>query len=481
MDINFWENFFGVSFNPLGRYIDQTRQMLPVQSQIWGKKDAVWIDTTDSWRLFLEIPELRTVINKRASMMSTNIPCLYDKDGNKVEEHWLLDLIAHPNAIQSWSDVIYSLSVQDALYSNSFAYAPVRSFGVRNLIVPLPASKVKIHTTGKRLKFMDADDLIDKFTFRYDDNSDETIPWLDMIYLTTDDGMNVIKPVSRIDTLKYPLSNIRAQYHKRNVLLENIGAIGILSAQQNDLGGAIPMTPEEKNTIQRDWYKRQKDELIITEAQVNWQPMSFPTKDLMLFEELSADKLAIIDTYGMNANIFSSDKGSTFDNVRESIKMVYQDTIIPETQAMYDSLMHQFGLDKEGYYLTADFSHLPILQDDEQMKATAIKTQAEGYSILVREGILTPEYVAQEFGVEIIKPDPKEAQLAGLINAQTELRGTVGGLNGIIAINSAVSTNQMSRETAVNTLVNYYGYERIIAETMITAKPEIIIPNNTQI
>ena len=481
MDTNFLERFFGVTFNQTGRYIDQTRQMLPIQSQIWGKKDAVWIDTTDSWRLFLEIPELRTVINKRASMMSTNIPCLYDKDGNKVEDHWLLDLIAHPNAIQSWSDVIYSLSVQDALYSNSFAYAPVRSFGVRNLMVPLPASKVKIHTTGKRLNFMDADDLIDKFTFRYDDNTDENIPWIDMIYLTTDDGMNVVKPVSRIDTLKYPLSNIRAQYHKRNVLLENIGAIGILSAQQNDLGGAIPMTPEEKTTIQRDWYKRQKDELIITEAQVNWQPMSFPTKDLMLFEELSADKLAIIDTYGMNANIFSSDKGSTFDNVRESIKMVYQDTIIPETQAMYDALMHQFGLDKEGYYLTADFSHLPILQDDEQMKATAIKTQAEGYSILVRDGILTPEYVAQEFGVEIIKPDPKEAQLAGLINAQTELRGTVGGLNGIIAINSAVSTNQMSRETAVNTLVNYYGYERAIAETMITAKPEIITENTTQI
>jgi hypothetical protein len=481
MDTNFLERFFGVTFNQTGRYIDQTRQMLPIQSQIWGKKDAVWIDTTDSWRLFLEIPELRTVINKRASMMSTNIPLLYDKDGVLVEEHWLLDLIAHPNAIQSWSDVIYSLSVQDALYSNSFAYAPVRSFGVRNLMVPLPASKVKIHTTGKRLNFMDADDLIDKFTFRYDDNTDENIPWLDMIYLTTDDGMNVVKPVSRIDTLKYPLSNIRAQYHKRNVLLENIGAIGILSAQQNDLGGAIPMTPEEKTTIQRDWYRRQKDELIITEAQVNWQPMSFPTKDLMLFEELSADKLAIIDTYGMNANIFSSDKGSTYENVRESIKMVYQDTIIPETQAMYDALMHQFGLDKEGYYLTADFSHLPILQDDEQMKATAIKTQAEGYSILVRDGILTPEYVAQEFGVEIIKPDPKEAQLAGLINAQTELRGTVGGLNGIISINTAVSAGQMSRETAVNTLVNYYGYERLIAETMITAKPEIITPNNTQI
>jgi hypothetical protein len=400
MDTNFFERFFGVTFNQTGRYIDQTRQMLPIQSQIWGKKEAVWIDTNDSWRLFLEIPELRTVINKRASMMSTNIPCLYDKEGNKVEEHWLLDLIAHPNAIQSWSDVIYSLSVQDALYSNSFAYAPVRSFGVRNLIVPLPASKVKIHTTGKRLNFMDADDLIDKFTFRYDDNTDENIPWIDMVYLTTDDGMNIVKPVSRIDTLKYPLSNIRAQYHKRNVLLENIGAIGILSAQQNDMGGAIPMTPEEKTTIQRDWYRRQKDELIITEAQVNWQPMSFPTKDLMLFEELSADKLAIIDTYGMNANIFSSDKGSTYENVRESIKMVYQDTIIPETQAMYDSLMHQFGLDEQGYYLTADFSHLPILQEDEQSNANTLRTRVDAVEKLLNLGLIDMEEAKTIIGYE---------------------------------------------------------------------------------
>ena len=247
---------------------------------------------------------------------------------------------------------------------------------------------------------MDADDLIDKFTFRYDDNTDETIPWLDMIYLTTDDGMNVIKPVSRIDTLKYPLSNIRAQYHKRNVLLENIGAIGILSAQQNDLGGSIPMTPEEKTTIQRDWYKRQKDELIITEAQVNWQPMSFPTKDLMLFEELSADKLTIIDTYGMNANIFSSDKGSTFDNVRESIKMVYQDTIIPETQAMYDALMHQFGLDKEGYYLTADFSHLPILQDDEQSNANTLRTRVDAVEKLLSLGLIDTDEAKIIIGYE---------------------------------------------------------------------------------
>ena len=54
---------------------------------------------------------------------------------------------------------------------------------------------------------------------------------------------------------------------------------------------------------------------MITESQVSWQPMSYPTKDLMLFEELNADKIALIDAYGLNVNLFSSERGTTFSNV----------------------------------------------------------------------------------------------------------------------------------------------------------------------
>jgi hypothetical protein len=158
------------------------------------------------------------------------------------------------------------------------------------------------------------------------------------------------------------------------------------------MGGAIPMTPEERTKIQRDWYSRQKDELIITESSVNWQPMSYPTRDLMLFEELNADKLAIIDAYGLSSNLFSSDKGATFTNVRDSIRMVYTDTIIPETQQMYNSLISQFGLDKDGYYLEASFDHLPVLQTDHKEKAEVLKTNAETLKLIMEMGInLTTE------------------------------------------------------------------------------------------
>jgi len=400
MNGNFLTNLFKTGNEYTNRFINQVTGRMPYANQVWGKKEAVWVDTNDAWRLFVEIPELRAIIDKRAEMMSTNKPCLYDKNGEKVESHWLVDLFQNPNAMQSWNDVIYSLSVQDALYSNAFAYCPKRSFDIRNLIVPLPANKIQINLSGKKLNAMDNEDLITNFKFTYDDDSKETIEWQDMLYFTTDDGMNLVKPISRIDSLRYPLSNIKAQYHKRNVLLENIGSIGILSTQSNDMGGAIPMTPEEKETIRRDWYRRSKDELMITESQVNWQPMSFPTKDLMLFEELTADKIAIIDAYGLSINLFSTEKGATFSNVKDSIRMVYTDTIIPETQSMYNSLMKQLGLDSE-YYLKAEFHHLPVLQVDEKDKAEVTKLKAETLEKIAALGVeLTPEEIRHVTGLD---------------------------------------------------------------------------------
>jgi hypothetical protein len=186
MQQNFWEKFLGIRFNSDNKFIGDWARMFPTQSQIWGKKEAVWIDTNNAWELYIEIPELRAIVEKRASMMSSNMPCLYDKNGDKVDNHWLIDMIKHPNAIQSWSDVVFSIGVQDALYSNTFCYSPKRIGDIRNLFVPLPANKVKIHLTGKKLKQMDAEDLIDKFSFKYDDDSIERIDWQDMVYLVTE-------------------------------------------------------------------------------------------------------------------------------------------------------------------------------------------------------------------------------------------------------------------------------------------------------
>jgi len=391
---NFWSSFFGWDQSRMNRYINDFRtNHNSITNQVWGVKQPVWIDTDKAYRHYLEIPELRTVINKRASMMADGVPYLEDMEGNKVDKHpWLFDLLHNPNPTQSWSDVIFTLSVNDALYSNSFAYAPKRSFGIVNLFVPLPSNQMVINLSGRRLKQFEDEGLIDSYTFYYDDDTKEKLSVQEVVYLMTPDGLNIVNPNSRMDALRFPLSNIRAGYSKRNVLLENIGALGILSAKSNDIGGAIPMTPEEKREIQQDWYRRSKDELIITEADVNWQPMSFPTKDLLLYEELTADKMAIVDIYGLNSYVFSQDRGATFSNVKEGLKMAYTDTIIPETKAMYASLSEQLGLVDEGYKICVSFDHIPVLQTDTNQSAQALDTRASALLKIQQSGVqLTDE------------------------------------------------------------------------------------------
>jgi hypothetical protein len=393
-DSTFWSNFFGMNPDSGQRFIRQFENNWSrnLDNRVWGVKEPIWIDTHNAYLHYLEIPELRTVINKRADMMSSAVPLLVNEAGEVVENHWANALIKNPNPTQSWHDVIFSLSVNDSLYSNSFAYAPRRSFDVVNLLVPLPSDKMIINTTGKRLKQMDVEGLIQNYQFCYDDAQIDTLEVDEVIYLTTPDGLNIISPNSRMEALKYPLSNIRASYSKRNVLLENIGAIGILSAQKGDMGGAIPMTPEEKTDIQRDWFRRSKDELIITEADVSWQPMSFPTKDLMLYEELTADKMAIVDIYGLNSYVFSQEKGATFSNVKEGLKMAYTSAIIPDTEAMYDALSEQLGLEAEGLRLVPDFSHIHVLKADENLSAQALDTRAAALLKIQTAGVtLTDE------------------------------------------------------------------------------------------
>lgn len=384
MAFNLWTSLFGWSSGKTDKFMEFLNKK---QSQFWGNTKPQWIDTSKPYDLYITIPELRTVINKRALMMSSSIPLLLDSDGNEVENHWVLDLIKKPNPTQSWSDVIYSLSVNDGLFNNSFAYCPKRSFDIRNLIVPLPTNKIQIVGTGKLLDQIDVEGLVKEFEFWYDSQKHETIDVQDMIYLNTPDGINLMNPVNRIDTLKYPLSNIMSQYNKRNVLLENIGAIGILSSNNSDMGGAIPMTPEEKDDIQKDWLKRSKDKLVITETDVKWTPMSYPTRDLMLFEELTEDKMAIIDAYGLSYYLFSQSQGATFTNVREGLKMSYQDTIIPETEQMYATISHQIGLTDEGLTLVPDFSHIPVLQDDENSKASAMNLRADAVNKIMNAGV----------------------------------------------------------------------------------------------
>ena len=347
-----------------------------------GVVSPVWVSTTDKFALYYEIPELHAVINRYAKMVASANPILVNDKGEvqKNNGNSIFKLIDRPSAMQSWGTMMYMIAVNKCVTNNALIYAPKGTFGALQLL-PLAFNNVKIVPTGKTLISAETGSFIEKFQIptsvvdSYQDFSPEEV-----IYLTEPDGINLFNTKSKIDSLKYPLSNLKKQYEKRNVLLVNLFSLGILSSENKDGISAMPLEPKDIKQMRDDMKRRHDGEIIITDKSVKFDPMTFPTKDLMLFEEMTADKLAIIDEFGLNQHMFGQGeggKGSTFSNVEMGERQAYNSTIIPDTEIIYDEFTKQLGLDREGLYLVPDFSHISVLKADEKYTAEAMAKRAE--------------------------------------------------------------------------------------------------------
>jgi hypothetical protein len=129
-----------------------------------------------------------------------------------------------------------------------------------------------------------------------------------------------------------------------------------------------------------------KMNILQTDKNVVWQAMGYPTKDLMLFEEIDQDFRIIIDAFGLNDNIFSREKASTFSNLKEGVVMAYNDGVIPFAESLSMELTKSFGMDGKNEWVALDYSHISILREDEKTKSENNKRNAEAAAILLQNG-----------------------------------------------------------------------------------------------
>jgi len=446
------------------------------KSAVWqniGGQEAVLYRTT---------PELKAVINKKAVLFSNGVYKHYKigRDGKPelIENSPIVDRLENPNVLQSRNEWMEQRMINQCLYGNDYTYA---LYGTNSALAVAPSAiwnlipnRMIINRTGLIWKETDINKIVSSYEFQNDGTTANTIfDPKEIFHNKTPNPEDPLIGISPLESLQMPISNIRLSYGFRNVIMADHGALGFITSDGKDQMGPIPMTPEQKKDIERQYskdygIKNGQSRVKIIDAVAKWQATTFPTKDLMLFEEISADRQAIINEYGLNTNVFADEKGATYENAREGKKSAYQDSIIPYAEKDCFGLSWLLGLVLKGEWIELDYYHLECLQENEKEKAETLEKKALALSTALKDGVLSKEKYAEIFGVDLAEVNASEAQAAGLMQAQTELRGTVGGLDGIIAINDAVSTGRMDRETGINTLVNYYGYERSIAQTMVT-------------
>jgi HK97 family phage portal protein len=388
----------------------QNAPLTPTVLNMSGRPEWSVITNENAYTMYLTTPEVYSVIRRRGFMLAAGIWKHYrvkrDGTAEEIKKSPVVELLENPNPLMSGNDFLRQWSENELVHGNNYMSliygldGEARSLqDAPSAIHNLPPNRMEIRTTGKIFRQTRIEDIIEEYRLRLDGVPSYDIYTVDEILHSKNiSGKNPIQGESPLITLYMEIGNIRSAKEFRNVIMTKKGALGMLTNKAATGNGAIPITEEERRRLEKQYraaYGIGEDQIqvMITQSALEWQAMSYPTKDLMLFEEISADFRTIIDLYGLNDMLFSKEKGATFTNLRDGFKHAFQVTTIPEAEEKAMSMSKKLGLVEKGQFLQLEYDHLPILQRDEKEKAEELNLKANAVQKLQTSGIYTDDEI----------------------------------------------------------------------------------------
>jgi len=353
-----------------------------------------------SLKAYLKCPPLAAIINKKAQAFINGKTWILNKKGKaKDKESYtevavrVRDLLANPNPFQSQKEFEAQMYTYMQLWGFSvlfFGGKPVGyDFTEAKRMWNIPPCMIDIEKTKANWLLAETNkEIVKKIVIDFGGERSE-LPLSDC-YIVKDltvSFSNPLFPESRTCSLEYPINNTIGAYESRGKLIDYRGALGIISPDAKDAGGPVPLKEDDRKDIQKDFLqygtKRNQYNYIISNASVKWSQMGFPTRDLMLFEEIEDNIMRMCDSYNFPYPLMSSNRTNSLggNNIYEAKKLLYQDAIIPEADNICEQWDKIFGLYKYDIYINKDYSHIAALQDDQQKAASARKTRNEARQI----------------------------------------------------------------------------------------------------
>jgi hypothetical protein len=276
-----------------------------------------------------------------------------------------------------------------------------------------------------------------------------------------------------------PLSNIDMAYESRNVIMRNRGMRVIMSSDKGDASGNTSLTKDEEEAVQKvlagygtlDGQKQ----FLFTPAPIKAVPIDQDVMKLGLFEEIATDAMTVCNAYGVPEVLLKLYiKGATFENQEASVRRLYQGTLIPEAEDEMKAWNKFLGLNETEWLLVPSFEHVAVLQTSRKESETADKAKSDRLINEFKSGLITLEEFRNkmEYG-DLPKPviDPNAPPSTGAdtktLDAQAALRGSVGGVQGVLAIQTAVTTGTTTFESALSILTIIYGFSEEDAKNIL--------------
>ena len=351
---------------------------------------------------FQEIPELNAILNIRSRAMSSWKLSIQSKTtgADAAANESLVRILRSPNWFQGQGELWKQSSLFRDLYGNEYLYflKPIGMTSTYKGLFTINPANVRVKYNSTTLPFQESTNQFVQYFYEINGKVIE-LEKENIIHLNDNrvDPKKFLEGTSKLQALQAPIQNIREAYRKRNIILKM--PVGIMSNGQNDaIGQGVPMNPQDKKEAQNAL--RNHGALpILTDLTVKYNDMNVNAQSMGLFEEVREDVGRICDSFGVPYELLANQKGTTFTNLKEAKKQMYEESIIPDAQEKVDALNLQLGIDKKSWHIVADFSHLPIFAEDQKQRAISLKQMVEALSKALADGAIT----IQQYQNELLK------------------------------------------------------------------------------
>lgn len=293
----------------------------------------------------------------------------------ELDDTELHQLLARPNPSQSYNSWLSEIIAFGKLTGNRYIYGIKPETGAnqnryRELYV-LPSQNVEIQSGGIMQP-------VKEYTLSY--NGTYRMP-ADCVCHIKDVNLYYDGTGSHLYGMSPLKAGLRSMDSNNEALstgkkyLQNQMARGILMSEEGDLNEVQAMQLKDKF---RESYQGSKNagDVIITPKKLSWVNFGLPASDLSLIEQYNGTIKDLCNIYNVPVQLLNNTDSSTYNNMKEAKKALYQNAVIPELNKIKDELNRwltpQYG---EKLYIDFDYSVIPELQEETE-KVVAQMTQA---------------------------------------------------------------------------------------------------------
>lgn len=427
--------------------------------------------------MVLSNPAALKVFSIQCDLFSMGHVGVSDADENDLPDDPFYKLIGQPNPFQGRSQFLWDYMFWQMM-GTAYCY-------VDSAIVDRPENRMYFLDPGKMEWPLEFDQNKDKLimsdqtvkeifktiiTYRYDDGTTFKFPLskLAVIHDLSNGLGNWYKSPSKLDALYKVVSNSEHALDSKNINVRYTGKflvgstndtskVGLSDAEKNDIVGKID-TMEK-----RVWPLK---------TMVEIRRFVDDMASLQLGQAYLEDYFIIGNMYGIPRDVLEAYQSATYENQEKARAAHVSYCFEPKGNQFMDALQNMFGYTKEGKNIYMDWSHLPFMQVFEQTKATTQQYKINSLSILLGMGVPLDQansYLGTSFEI----PEVDGGANSETIKAQAALRGSVGGVQGIINLQTGVAQGTLTRESAEGILIVVYGFTSEEATQILGPEQEI--------